>query len=115
MTIISRKVYAGVLGGLFGTGGPPLIMYFSWLGLNKSAFRATFVILAFAIHLTRVVSYSATGLFSRSTLLTGLCLLPPMILGALVGRRLHDRLDEVLFGRIAAVVLLVISVKLLIG
>jgi hypothetical protein len=103
----------GLLDAVFGTGGPPLIMYLSWLGLPKSAFRATFVVLAFSLHTTRLVSYGAAGLLGRDVLLTGLALLPAMIGGALLGRRLHHRLDERLFQRLAAIVLLVIGVRLL--
>ncbi|MFH2004994.1 MAG: sulfite exporter TauE/SafE family protein [bacterium] len=104
---------AGFIDALLGTGGPPLIIYLSWLGLGKTPFRATFILLAFALHLVRVTSYAATGLFTRQIVLTGLCLLVPMILGAMIGRKLHDRLNETLFQRIAAVVLLIIGVKLL--
>lgn len=104
---------AGFLDAVFGTGGPPLIIYFTFLGLPRSPFRATFVVVAFTLHLSRIVAYAATGLFTRPILLTGLCLIAPMILGALLGRRLHQRLDDALFRRIAAVTLLVVGAKLL--
>jgi hypothetical protein len=104
---------AGFIDAVFGTGGPPLIMYLSWLGLPKSPFRATFVVLAFSLHTSRLVSYGTAGLLSREVLLTGAILLPAMIAGAMLGRRLHHRLDERLFQRIAAGVLIVIGMKLL--
>ena len=106
---------AGFIDAIFGTGGPPIIMYLTWLGLDKSAFRATFIVMAFSLHSTRIVSYSVAGLLTREVLLTGLCLLPAMVAGALIGRRLHDRLDDRLFRKIAAVVLCIIGAKLLIG
>ena len=62
---------AGVIDAMLGTGGPPLIMYFSWLGLTKAAFRATFVALALVIHVSRIASYTVAGLFTREILLTG--------------------------------------------
>ncbi len=106
---------AGFIDAIFGTGGPPLIMYLTWLGLPKSAFRATFVVLAFSLHTTRLVSYGIAGLLQPSVLLTGAVLLPTMIVGALIGRRLHTRLNEALFRRLTAVVLIVIGIKLLVG
>lgn len=106
---------AGFIDAVLGTGGPPLIIYYDWLGLAKTAFRATFIMLAFSLHSARVVSYALTGLINRHMLLTAACLVPPMVLGALMGRRLHDRLNETLFSRIAAGVLLVIGVKLLLS
>ena len=104
---------AGFIDAIFGTGGPPLIIYLTWLGLSKSPFRATFVILALFLHIARLIAYGATGLFTPQILLTGLCLILPMIAGTLLGRKLHHRLNEHLFQRIAAVVLIIISVKLL--
>ena len=106
---------AGFIDAVLGTGGPPLIIYYDWLGLAKTAFRATFVMLAFSLHSARVVSYTFTGLISHHMLLTAACLIPPMILGSLVGRKLHNRLNELLFSRIAAAVLIVIGAKLLLS
>jgi uncharacterized membrane protein YfcA len=34
---------AGALGGLFGTGGPPLIVYYQMLGTEKTVFRGTLI------------------------------------------------------------------------
>ncbi len=106
---------AGFIDAVLGTGGPPLIIYYDWLGLGKTAFRATFVMLAVSLHSARIVSYSLTGLINRHMLLTAACLVPPMIVGALLGRKLHNRLNEVLFSRIAAGVLLIIGTKLLLS
>ncbi len=106
---------AGFIDAVLGTGGPPLIIYYDWLGLAKTAFRATFTMLAFTLHSTRVVSYAVTGLISRSMLLTAACLVPTMVVGALVGRKLHNRLNETLFSRIAAAVLIVIGIRLLLS
>lgn len=106
---------AGFIDAVLGTGGPPLIIYYDWLGLAKTAFRATFIMLAFSLHSARVVSYAVAGLINRQMLLTAACLVPPMVVGALVGRKLHNRLNEVLFSRIAAGVLLVIGIRLLVG
>ncbi len=106
---------AGFIDAVLGTGGPPLIIYYDWLGLGKTAFRATFVMLAVSLHSARIVSYALTGLINRHMLLTAACLVPPMIVGALLGRKLHNRLNEVLFSRIAAGVLLIIGTKLLLS
>jgi uncharacterized protein len=106
---------AGFIDAVLGTGGPPLIIYYDWLGLGKTAFRATFVMLAVSLHSARIVSYALTGLIHRHMLFTAACLVPPMIVGALLGRKLHNRLNEILFSRIAAGVLLIIGTKLLLS
>jgi len=104
---------AGFIDAVLGTGGPPLIIYYDWLGLAKTAFRSTFVMLAFCLHSARVASYALAGLIDRHMVLTATCLVPPMVLGALLGRKVHHRLNETLFSRIAACVLLVVGAKLL--
>lgn len=104
---------AGLLDALFGTGGPPLIVYFSWLGLPPAAFRATFVVTAaFGLHLPRFVAYAATGLLTPSALLTALALLPTMLLGTWIGAQLHPHINERTFRRAAAAVLLVVGLEL---
>ncbi len=106
---------AGFIDAMMGTGGPPAVIYFDWLGLGKSSFRATFVLLAFVLHTSRIVAYWATGLIHRQTLITAACLLLPMVLGAALGRKLHSRLDERLFSRVTAGILMVVSLRLLLG
>lgn len=104
---------AGGIDAAFGTGGPPLVIYVSYLRLSRAAFRATLVLMAFGLSSSRMVAYSVAGLMSWEILATGALLVVPMVLGALLGRRLHEHLNEELFRRGTALLLLVIGVKLL--
>lgn len=104
---------SGAIDAAFGTGGPPLVIYVSYLGLPRAAFRATLVLLAISLSASRLVTYSVAGLMTRQVWLLGGLLVAPMILGALLGKRLHERVDEGLFRKAIALMLLVIGVRLL--
>jgi len=104
---------AGVLDALFGTGGPPVIVYFTWLGLRPAAFRATFVMTAaFGLHIPRFIAYAASGLLGGGAMLTALALLPAMLLGTWIGARIHPHINDRTFRKVAAAVLLVVGLKL---
>ncbi|MDY0000408.1 MAG: sulfite exporter TauE/SafE family protein [Polyangia bacterium] len=104
---------SGAIDAAFGTGGPPLVMYVSWLGLPRAAFRATLVLLAISLCSSRLVTYSLAGLMTRQVWLLGSLLVLPMILGALIGRLVHQRVNEALFRKMIALLLVVIGIKLL--
>jgi hypothetical protein len=49
-----------ILSGLFGTGGPPLILYFPLSGITKVAFRGSLMALFLLISEVRLPVYSIT-------------------------------------------------------
>jgi uncharacterized membrane protein YfcA len=100
--------FGGLLDGVFGTGGPPIVMY-----LTKKTFRATCIMTFFVYHVFRVVGYSYFGIMTFETVQIGLLLIPGMILGSVLGMRIHPKLDEKTFSKLIAVMLLVIGVVLI--
>lgn len=103
---------SGVLTGLFGTGGPPLIVYYQLQGLDKSAFRGTLMTLFLAMTAIRVPSYVAVGLVTPARLWSGLAVLPAVVLGAVLGHHLHLRLSERSFRRLVSLALVAIGLLL---
>ncbi len=104
---------SGLLTGLFGTGGPPLVLYYRLSGAPKSTFRASLMTIFLAMTLVRVPSYVAVGLVTSPRLLSGLVLLPAVLLGAWLGHRIHLELPEVTFRRLVAAALALIGLLLL--
>lgn len=104
----------GVLGGLFGTGGPPAIIYFHLSRMHKSTFRAQLMVVLNAITLTRVPSYALAGFFTAARLWSGLAIFPWVMVGAYGGYRLHLELNEVTFRRVVSVLLAGMGVMLLV-
>ena len=104
---------SGVLTGLFGTGGPPLIIWYYLSTAGKGAFRGNLMTIFLLMTIIRVPSYLAGGLVTAPRLWSTAALLPFVAAGAWLGHRLHVRLSERTFRRLVAVLLVVLGVVLL--
>lgn len=104
---------AGALTGLFGTGGPPVIVYHHLSGLPKHLFRGNLMALFAAMTILRVVNYTAQGLLTPPRLWSGLVLLPVALAGAWFGQRIHLELSEALFRRLVSILLGILGLLLL--
>lgn len=111
---IGAGLASGVLAGLFGTGGPPLILHFRLRGLPKQSFRAALLAVFLVTGLVRFPVYLAAGLIRLPTLWSALLVLPACLLGLALGQSLHLRVSERGFRRAAAVALGILGLLLLI-
>ena len=105
---------AGVLTGLFGTGGPPLIIYHHLAGLGKGAFRGNLMALFLLQTCLRIPTYAAGGLLTVPRIWSGLMLVPAALLGTWAGQRLHVQLSEQAFRRLVSLLLGMIGLLLLV-
>ncbi len=86
---VPAAVSGGLIGTLFGTGGPFYVTYLKARGLDKSQFRATFAATFLLDASMRISGYFGTGIFTLE-LLRWLALgLPAMIIAMYLGGRLH--------------------------
>lgn len=88
----------GLAGGgfsaLFGTGGVLLVVYFAGRLTDKSELRATTAAGILMSSGTRAVLFGASGLLTQQGLvLSALALLPSVLIGLLVGQRLHAKVE----------------------
>jgi len=102
----------GCLGGMFGTGGPPVIIYLNRKIRDNRAFRATLILYFLVTNTWQLVTYSCARLISWEVLKFVSYLLPAFIIGNLLGSILHIKVNQVLFNRIVALVLLMAGVFL---
>jgi uncharacterized membrane protein YfcA len=107
-------VLSGLLTGLFGTGGPPLVLYYQLGGAGKAAFRGHLMAIFLLMTTVRVPSYAAFGLITPTRLWSALLVLPAVLAGALIGNRIHLQLGEETFRRLVSGALVVIGLLLLI-
>ena len=105
---------SGILTGLFGTGGPPLILYYQLQGTDKAAFRGNLMAIFLLMTTVRVPSYAIFGLVTAPRLWSALAVMPAVVGGALIGNRIHLRIEESTFRRLVSAALLVIGLLLLI-
>jgi hypothetical protein len=105
---------SGVLAGLFGTGGPPLILYYRLSGVEKAAFRGNLMAIFLMTTAVRLPAYVLTGLVTAPRLWSALVLLPAALFGGWLGHRIHLQVSEETFRRLVSVALCAIGVLLLV-
>jgi len=98
---------SGLIGGMFGTGGPPVVIYLSRKLGDKRTFRSTLTAFFLVMDMWQMVTLRYAGLMNREILVFILYLLPAFVAGNLLGSVLHIRIDQALFDRIVALVLIV--------
>jgi uncharacterized membrane protein YfcA len=98
----------GLIGTLFGTGGPFYVVYLKHRGLPKTQFRATFATLFLMDGAGRLTGYMVSGFFDRDWLLLAALSLPMMATGLYLGGHIHTNIGQRTF-QIAVSLLLVIS------
>lgn len=110
---IPASLTGGMVGALFGTGGPPYVIYLSHRIRDKGELRATFSALFFAEGLMRIVSFTVAGLLLSAAVWVSYLAALPLVLGALyLGGRAHLGLGASQMARLIGVLLLVSSVSL---
>jgi uncharacterized membrane protein YfcA len=105
---------SGVLTGLFGTGGPPLVVYYRLSGVAKAAFRGNLMAIFLLKTFVRVPAYAASELITLPRLGASLSVLPAVLLGAWLGHRVHLEITESRFRRLVGIALLAIGAVILV-
>jgi uncharacterized membrane protein YfcA len=96
----------GLVGTLFGTGGPFYVMYLKLRNLDKSVFRATFATNFLIDGAVRLISYACLGLLRWQLVLYLLAALPIVGMGLYLGGRLHTGFSPNAFVRVISLLLL---------
>jgi uncharacterized membrane protein YfcA len=104
----------GTIGALFGTGGPPYVIYLSHRLQDKAQLRATFSGLFLIDGAFRIVAFVVAGLLLQPDLLPAVAAaLPLMGLGLYLGHRVHVGITQVQLLRLVGLVLVASGVSLL--
>lgn len=110
---IPTALTGGTVGGLFGTGGPPYVIYLNHRIHDKSLLRATFSALFFLEGAARIMTFLGTGLLLETHVWWNALGTLPLMLGALwLGGHVHTGLTQMQMTRLIGVLLLVASVSL---
>ncbi len=102
----------GILGGVYGISGPPIIIYLKGLKLDKTTFRATILSIFFAMSVLRTIVYLFIGLYNLQILITAILTIPFVIAGLFIGNQIHHSVSEKKFKKITALVLLINGILL---
>lgn len=104
---------AGFTSHVSHAGGPAAAVYLLALGLGKTPYQATTVLVFGLINLAKILPYAATGMITAHTLLWGLALVPFALLGAWAGVRAHFWMPDRLFFALTYCLLTLTGVKLI--
>jgi uncharacterized membrane protein YfcA len=108
--------FYGVLAGFATTvanaAGPVMSLYLLSERLPKEQFVATGAWFFFAVNIAKLPIYAAHGLFSRSSLVFDLTMVPPVVCGALGGLWLVHRIPQRAFEALVVAMTVVSSILL---
>ncbi|MEN8161139.1 MAG: sulfite exporter TauE/SafE family protein, partial [Myxococcota bacterium] len=99
-------VGAGVIHGMFSTGGPLLVWALGRSLTEKRAFRATLACVFVVVASTLTLSYAVNDRLDTHTLRATAALLPVLGIALAVGEWAHHRIDEHRFRALVYVLLL---------
>ncbi len=105
---------AGVIHGIFATGGPLAVFVSARELPEKAAFRGTLSMLWVVLNVLVLPRLIADGDVTTTTLSTSAVMLVPLALGIGVGEWIHHRLDEARFRVVVAVLLMLAGGVLLV-
>jgi len=109
---VAAGSFAGLIGALFGTGGPFYVLYLKMRQVNKQQFRATITMIFLVDGGARMFGYFYTDLFTNKMVILALVLLPVLILAMYVGQHLHIKINDHRFNQVVSVLLLVSGLSL---
>lgn len=105
---------AGVIHGMFVSGGPLLIVYAVKRLPEKNQFRATVSMIWVALDIYLIVKQAMAGLMTGFTLSVTLWSVPALIAGVFIGNRLAAKMTQEFFLKLLYILLVISGVSLLI-
>ncbi len=106
--------FAGILGGAFNTGGPPVVVYTAAKRWDKDATKSTLQVSLFVTGVVQLTGFAATGMLTWETLRFNLITFPAVPLGVLLGTLVYNRVNQRTFHRAVLVLLLIIGINFIV-
>lgn len=91
---IGYGITAGITTTVANAAGPVMNIYLLSQNLPKEAFIAAGAWFFFAVNLAKLPLYGMNGMITTQTLLIDACLVPAVVVGSLVGRRIVKRIPQ---------------------
>ncbi len=109
---VAAGSFAGLIGALFGTGGPFYVLYLKMRQVTKQQFRATITMIFLVDGGARIFGYFYSDLFTNKMVTLALMLLPILILAMYVGQHIHIKINDRRFNQVVSTLLLVSGLSL---
>ena len=106
---------AGILGGAYNASGPPIVIYGTRRGWTPERFRATMQSYFLFTHFIIIISHGVSGLWNPTVIVLFLLSIPIMILSAMLGKVLINRISHDRFSRIVYTFLIIIGLFMIVN
>lgn len=111
---VPAGLVSGIMGALYGTGGPPYMMYLAGRIKDKAVFRATVSRMVTVGVGMRLIGFIVSGLLLRKELLlTAIIMLPLAFLGLFIGNKAHKLISREVIIRLISILLVISGTSLL--
>ncbi len=113
LAAVPYGLLGGLVGTLFGTGGPFYVLYLGMRGLDKAATRASFAMWFVIDGAVRLSGYATAGIATVDTAWALLFALPVAGMGMLIGGRIQVDFSQDVFKKFVSVLLVVSGLTLI--
>lgn len=97
---------SGVLTTSIGVPGPPLLLYFSGAGIDKTTLRSTTLAYYLFVYFASLMMQISFGGTNKETWMFSLIAIPPLFIGVFLGQLLFKRISQLTFLIITYIILL---------
>lgn len=120
LTLLNNKagalimsVFSGITSSLVHAGGPPIIIYFSAIGLAPTKFIATASAFFAMMNVFKLIGVTSLGLLTSDVILTAMAFIPLAFVGNRFGVKINTVLNKQLFLKIMNFLLLFLGLWLI--
>ena len=111
---VAALLSAGLIHGIYASGGPMLVYAVGREGLEKKAFRSTLSMVWIILNVILVVRFLLAGDYDRKVALDILLLVPAVPFGIIVGEWVHHKVDERRFKMAVLLLLIAAAISLIV-
>ena len=107
-------IAGGIIHGIFSSGGPLVVLYASRQLQEKGTFRATLCLLWTTLNTIIIATYLIEGSFTTPIAKSTALLVPFVLVGIVVGEKIHNRVNERMFSLMVFAMLFLTAIFMLI-
>ncbi|WP_061860147.1 sulfite exporter TauE/SafE family protein [Priestia megaterium] len=105
---------SGLLTTSIGVPGPPLLLYFSGAGIDKTTLRSTTLAYYLFVYFVSLVMQISFGGTSKETWISSLIAIPPLFAGIMLGQLFFKWISQKVFRIITYIILMFTGIYLLV-
>lgn len=103
------SIFSGITSSLVHAGGPPIIIYFSAIGLAPAKFIATASAFFAMMNVFKLIGVTALGGLTSDIMLTAMAFIPLALVGNWIGVKINTSLNKQLFLKVMSYLLLLLG------